>query len=196
MTPERWKAIETLFESCLALAPSERAALLENHAAEDPELVTEVAALLVEAEQTGRLEALLEAPARTAMEAMGALGPGDRVGAYRVEKLLGEGGMGKVFLARRDDEAFEQEVAIKLLPPGAAARGLRGRFLAERQILARLEHPHIARLLDGGTTDDGQPFLVMEYVDGDTLLDHCDRERLGIPERLCLFRRVASAVEH
>ncbi|MEM1181848.1 MAG: hypothetical protein AAGM22_26115, partial [Acidobacteriota bacterium] len=124
MTPQRWKAIEELFEACRDLAPAARRSWLEEFARDDADLVAEVESLLFEADRTGRLEAMLEAPARAAMEAVGALGPGDRVGPYRVERLLGEGGMGKVFLARRDDGTFDQEVAVKLLPPGAAARGL------------------------------------------------------------------------
>ncbi len=196
MTPERWKAIEALFDECLALGPAERRSRLETRGRSDPELVGEVEALLAEAERTDRLHGLVEEPARQALESLAELGPGDRVGAYRLESLLGEGGMGKVFLARRDDDEFQQRVAVKLLPPGAAARGLEARFRTERQILAGLEHPHIARLLDGGATEDGRPFLVMEHVEGERLTDSCDRRQLTVRDRLELFLQVASALEH
>jgi len=123
--------------------------------------------------------------------------PADRrIGPYRVLAELGQGGMGTVYLAERADAAFEKKVAIKIAHGGVASSSLGERFRDERHILARLDHPNIARLLDGGTTDDGQPYVVMEYVDGVPLDVHCDRRGLDVPRRLELFRLVCAAVQY
>ncbi len=119
---------------------------------------------------------------------------GERVGPYRVLRMLGEGGMGAVFLAERDDGQFEQRVAIKLVRRGLLSRNVQNRLRIERQILATLDHPNIAKLLDGGTTPDGTPYIVMEYIDGEPIDTYCDRNGLNINERLQLFRTVCSAV--
>jgi serine/threonine protein kinase/tetratricopeptide (TPR) repeat protein len=119
---------------------------------------------------------------------------GQRVGPYRILRSLGQGGMGEVFLAERADEQFQQLVAIKLVKRGLLSRHVQGRLLQERQILASLDHPNIARLYDGGTTSDGTPYIVMEYVDGEPIDLYCDRRRLTIEQRLRLFVTVCSAV--
>jgi eukaryotic-like serine/threonine-protein kinase len=119
-----------------------------------------------------------------------------RIGPYRVLRELGRGGMGVVYLADRDDGQFRRRVAVKLLRAAPDADELHRRFLAERQILASLNHPHIAQLLDGGITDGQMPYLVMEYVDGVPITAYCDRHRLGIRERLRLFQDVCAAVHH
>ncbi|MCB1057097.1 MAG: serine/threonine protein kinase, partial [Acidobacteria bacterium] len=216
MNPNRWREIEALFDECSALDPAERVAWLEAQGARDPELRREVEALLGYDEPSERLERIVqrsqeevflageERPGAGSSSGLGlvgarggdGLGPGDTVGAYRLERRLGEGGMGTVWLAHRDDDEFEQRVALKLVGSGGEARGWVERFRTERQILAGLEHPHIARLLDGGSTEGGQPFLVMEYVDGEELLAYCDRRKLGIHPRLELFLQVLGAVEH
>ncbi len=118
---------------------------------------------------------------------------GRRIGPYRLERLLGRGGMGSVFLALRVDE-FEKQVAIKLLRPGLSTSEVIQRFHHERQILANLDHPNIAKLLDGGTTEDGFPYFVMEYVEGEPLDRYCHRRGLSVRERLEMFRKVCSAV--
>ncbi|MEO1203071.1 MAG: serine/threonine-protein kinase, partial [Pseudomonadota bacterium] len=119
-----------------------------------------------------------------------------RVGNYRLVDLLGAGGMGNVYLAVRADEQYEQRVAIKLLHPGRRDRELIKRFVAERQVLARLEHPNIARLLDGGETDGGVPYLVMEFVEGVPVDEFCDHNRLSLTARLRLFQKICAAVEY
>jgi serine/threonine-protein kinase len=119
---------------------------------------------------------------------------GRLIGAYRVEARLGRGGMGAVYLGRRADEEYDQQVAVKLLHPGLASAGLARRFRSERQILARLDHPNIAKLLDGGTTEDGQPYLVMELIAGVRIDAYCDEHGLGVRDRLRLFREVCDAV--
>ncbi|MCG8454924.1 MAG: protein kinase, partial [Holophagales bacterium] len=120
---------------------------------------------------------------------------GRRVGAYRLLSMLGQGGMGAVYLARHEGE-YEREVALKLVLQGAGKAKVRQRFAVERQALARLEHPNIARLYGGGSTEEGLPYLVMERVDGLPVDRYCDTERLGIRERLGLFLRICAAVTH
>src|SRR5262245_56308988 len=112
---------------------------------------------------------------------------GERVGPYRIERSLGRGGMGEVFLAARADEQFQQQVAIKLVRRGLLSRHVQGRLKLERQILATLDHPNIARLFDGGTTTDGTPYIVMEYGDGEPIDIYCDSRNLGVEQRLRLF---------
>lgn len=119
---------------------------------------------------------------------------GTRVGAYCIDRLLAEGGMGSVYLAHRDDGVYRQQVAIKFLHPLWRHRDAKRRFAAERQILAQLQHPHIAQMLDGGTSDDGVPYVVMEYVDGLPITQFCREHHLGLKARLDLFRQVCSAV--
>ena len=119
---------------------------------------------------------------------------GERIGAYRVVRSLGQGGMGEVFLAERADEQYRQLVAIKLVRRGLLSRHIQGRLRLERQILATLDHPNIARLLDGGATPDGTPSIVMEYIDGEPIDTYCDRRNLSVEARLKLFQTVCSAV--
>ncbi len=119
---------------------------------------------------------------------------GESIGAYRIVRPLGEGGMGEVVLAERDDGQFRQQVAIKLVKRGALSRNVQGRLKAERQILASLDHPNIARLLDGGTTVDGTPYIVMEYIEGESIDKYCDSRKLPIEARLSIFRIVCAAV--
>jgi serine/threonine-protein kinase len=121
---------------------------------------------------------------------------GDRIGPYRILRTLGVGGMGEVFLAERADAQFEQRVAIKFVHGGAVAQGMLSRFKMERQILAQLDHPNIARLLDGGSTPDGSAYLVMEYIDGVAIDVYCDRHRLDVASRLRLFQTVCAAVHY
>src|ERR1039457_2797729 len=115
-------------------------------------------------------------------------------GHYRTIRPLGAGGMGAVYLAERADGQFQQTVAVKVIAPYAAGEAFRERFLAERQILAGLSHPNIAKLLDGGVTPDGTPYLVLEYVDGQPLDQYCDIRKMGIRARLELFRKVCEPI--
>src|SRR5271156_5645486 len=119
---------------------------------------------------------------------------GDRIGPYRVLATLGAGGMGEVFLAERADAEFEQQVAIKVVQGGAIGRAVQSRLKVERQILAQLDHPNIAHLLDGGTLPDGAAYLVMEYIDGVPIDTFCDTHQLDVPARLELFVTVCAAV--
>jgi len=198
MTPERWRAIEELYAVAHQRPPAERPAWLRANAT-NASVRQEVESLLAcAADGTGvaTFRDLIGAVSADALGTGGTLGPGARVGAYRLIRLLGEGGMGTVYLAQRDDEQFQKQVAIKVIRRGMDTPSAIERFRRERQILAHLEHPHVARLLDGGTTADGRPFLVMELVDGMPLLAWCDSRHASVAERLRLFRQVCAAVQY
>ena len=119
---------------------------------------------------------------------------GGRIGPYRILRKLGVGGMGEVYLAERADDQFEQRVAIKVVRGGVLTRGVQSRLKVERQILAQMDHPNIAHLVDGGELADGGAYIVMEFVDGIPIDQYCDRHLLDIPARLRLFQTVCSAV--
>jgi eukaryotic-like serine/threonine-protein kinase len=188
--PERRRQIEGLFEEALERPAAERAAWLASACHGDPELLEEVRALLAAHELAERL---FEPDA----EGAGAAEPtGERLGRYRIVREIGRGGMGVVYLGERADGQYQRRVAIKLIATTDAADPLHQRFLAERQILAGLDHPNIARLLDGDLTDDHRPYLVLEYIDGLPITTYCDRHRLSIEERLKLFLEVCAAVQH
>ena len=189
-----------LLAAALELPEKERTAFLSSACSEDRELRQEVDELLSMAPaahglfQNAAFEELGGGDDESAQQSTRDPVIGSAIGRYRIERLLGRGGMGAVYAASRGDEAYEQQVAVKVLHPGLESRGHAGRFLAERQILAVLDHPSIARLLDGGTTSDGRPFLVMEYVEGEPLDRYCETSRLTIPQRIELFRKVCEAV--
>ena len=121
---------------------------------------------------------------------------GRRLGPYQLIEEIGQGGMGAVYRAVRADDQYQKQVAIKLVRTGFETRFAKARFRSERQILATLEHPNIARLLDGGTADDGSPYFVMELVEGLPIHEYCDAHKLSITERLQLFRTVCSAIQY
>ena len=188
MDSDRWARVEALFDAALALPPADRDAFLDRETAADAALRDEVAALLEADAEAG---AFFDRAARDV--AARGLGPGDRVGPYRLTGVLGEGGMGTVYRAERADGAFERALALKVLRAG---RGDVRRFLAERRVLARLDHPGIARLYDGGLTDEGRPYFAMELVEGEPITDHCARLGLGVDARLALFGQVCEAVAY
>ncbi len=172
-------------------AATQRAAL-QNLGA-DSDTQAEVLRMLAPALGATRFS---DAVAQAAAQWLGSpLRPGDRLGAWTLVRPLGEGGMGRVFLAERSDGHYQQQAAIKLLLGWSGVPALE-RLTRERQLLARLNHPHIAKLLDGGTTSSGQPYLVMEYADGDTIDAWCTRQRLPLAARLALFMSVCDAVAH
>ena len=193
---ERWDRIENLFYASLDLEPSARAAFLRQACGEDVRLREEVASLLKSSEQTLNFarEAVLQLAHDQTDVAMPA---GKRVGAYELMSVVGQGGMGTIYLASRADDLYRQNVAIKLMNSGfAQAQSMRLRFGAERQILANLNHPNIARLLDGGITDDGLPYLVMEFVDGVPIDEHGPSTHLSTEGLLALFIQVCEAVDY
>ncbi len=201
MTPERWLKVEEIFQMALDLGPAERDRYVSSACA-DPALKQEVRLLLAQHESAGDL---LDEPLydQTGMPALTAFANEDvdpmigrRLGAYRIEREIGRGGMGAVYEALRVDHEFNKRVAIKLVKRGMDTDFILRRFRKERQILAALDHPHIALLLDGGTTDDGLPYFVMEYIEGLPLYRYCDTHELSIAERVKLFRAICDAVHY
>ncbi len=193
MTPSRWTEVRDALEAALKLPQQQRVGFLQRLETSDPELRTEVEALLAcEADADWVLPE--NAPAFDIPEESREVG--ETVGPYRIVREAGRGGMGVVYEAERCDGQFTKRVAIKFLPPGFAASGLTGRFLNEREILAQLEHPGIARMLDGGITDAGEPYLVMEYVDGVPLNVYARQAALSVSGRLRLFLDVCGAVSY
>lgn len=189
MTEERWQRIHEVFQAALEQPAAVRAAYLDEACAGDAVLRREVESLLEAAVQTGGFDRLAK---RFALEDTAAVPT--HIGPYRVEREIGRGGMGIVYLAVRDDDQLRQPVALKVFHAGTHRADLTARFLAEREILAQLDHPHIARLLFGGVTEDGLPYFAMEYVEGQPITDH--GSTLGINDRLQLFLDVCAAVQH
>lgn len=194
MDVARWHTVDRLFAEALDRPEAERPAFLAEVCAGDAGLRRELERLLAaDAEGCGFLESPPDELLRLTLddqEEGGSLGP------YRLLWRIGSGGMGTVYRARREDEHYEQDVAIKILRSNLASTQAFHHFVAERQILARLEHPNIARLYDGGSTDDGRPYLVMELVEGLPVDRYCDHHRLTIDQRLALFQKICAAVQY
>jgi serine/threonine-protein kinase len=191
---DRWRHVKAVFGDAIELDPSERAAFLDRACAGDPETRAEVASLLEAHERAG---GFIETPAVVTALAEGGAGAweGRLVGPYRIERELGRGGMGTVYLAVRADDAYRKQVAVKVIKRGMDTDEIVARFRRERQTLANLDHPSIARLIDGGTTADGLPYFVLEYVEGRPLDTYCEQQRLGVTARLRLFRAVCDGVQ-
>ena len=197
MTPERWQQVKGVLQEVLELAPQQRSTFLAEVCNGDQLLRLEVESLLAEehVEAGGFLDAPVEF--RDAFgENQGDYWVGRRIGPYEVIALIGEGGMGSVYRAVRADQQYEQQVAIKIVRRGLDTAFALSRFRAERQILANLDHPHIGRLLDGGATETGLPYLVMELIEGEPIDRYCNSHKLSIAERLQLFLLVSSAVQY
>jgi eukaryotic-like serine/threonine-protein kinase len=185
---DHWKRAEELFDKLVDRSPAERAAALREESGLDGDLIADVRSLLESYDASEAEER--KAEPRASAPAL------ERIGPYVVEREIGEGGMGAVYLASRADRQYEKKVAIKLVRSGAGTEALIQRFFTERQILAGMEHPNIARLLDGALTESGQPYLVMDYVEGTRLDVYCDQQELSLRERLELFRKVCAAVNY
>lgn len=192
----RWDKLNELFFAALDCEASQRSAFLDKACGDDRELREELESMLAVEEDTHALA--LES--RLLSNDASNLGPetliGTRIGPYRLEKLIGEGGMGEVYLADRDDDQYQQKVALKLVRPGYRNVELLTRFRVERQVLARLNHPNITRLLDGGIDNEGRPYLVMQFIEGLPITKFCDKNGLSIDERLALFSKVCDAVHY
>jgi eukaryotic-like serine/threonine-protein kinase len=192
MDPARWKKVKAVLEQAIERKAADRAHFLSDACSGDEQLLREVEELLDFEDQPSDP---LEIPAYTDLLAQTQTSlAGELIGNYRLIEEIGSGGMGTVYLAERADGEFKQKVALKLIKRGMDSHAIIRRFVHERQILATLEHPNIARLIDGGTTSDGLPYFVMEYVDAESILDHAVREDLDLAKRLDLFRKVCSAV--
>ncbi|MGH9722074.1 MAG: protein kinase domain-containing protein [Bryobacteraceae bacterium] len=194
MTPERWGAIKQVFQATLDVEPELRGEYLAKACGGDTSLKREVEALIVASGEAGEF---IEAPAVDAsLRNMVEEPAHQRIGPYELMEVVGEGGMGSVYRAVRDDGEFRMQVAVKLIKRGMDTDLLVRRFRAERQILAHLHHPNIARLLDGGVTDDGRPYFVMEFIEGTPIHVYVNERELHTFDRLRLFLRVCSAVHY
>lgn len=196
MTPVEWNAVKEILNSALECEPADRPTYLEQACGGDGALRRQIEALI---EADGQAWSLMEAPAAASSSLTAPTRlptSGERIGAYELLQEIGHGGMGVVYLARRADDQFDKKVAIKLARVGMGGDSMERRFRAERQIVASLDHPNIARLLDGGATADGRPYLVMEYVEGQPLGQWCDGRNLSTRERLEIFLEVCAAVQY
>ena len=198
MNTERWDRINQIYHNALEIDSTRRTEFLKDACDGDDILLQELQSLLSSHAQAG---AFIEQPAfLSAIERMteqeSASIPGRRIGSYEIVRALGEGGMGSVYLAFRADDHYRKDVALKVIKRGMDTNFILRRFRDERQILANLNHPNIAQLFDGGATDNGLPFYVMEYVEGEPIDAYCDARELSIHERLKLFLTVCSAVHY
>ena len=197
MNPERWQKVREVYEQALGVEGAERTALVDKACGDDDDLRREVESLLQYASSAD--SGFMKSPAVDLLEPVTAAARsrlGSRFGVYQILEEIGHGGMGEVYRACRVDGQYEKEVAIKMVRGGFDSSSLLHRFRQERQILASLDHPNIARLLDGGTTEDGVPYLVMELVVGKPIDEYCDEHDLGVNERLQLFSQVCAAVQY
>jgi non-specific serine/threonine protein kinase/serine/threonine-protein kinase len=199
---EEWRRVREVFEAALAQPPEQRDSFIAECCRDEPAIHDQVTALLATQERAG---GFLETPAGVLLGHFASghapadeLDPnvGHVIGSYSIESCIGHGGMGTVYRAVRDDDAFRKTVALKLVRSGRQSEYFERRFLLERKILAGLQHPNIATVLDGGTTDAGEPYLVMEYVEGQPITEYCAARAATIPERVALFRIVCAAVQY
>src|SRR5579884_1757390 len=196
-TPEAWRHARELLATLIELPEEERGRFLDSSCGDDLVLRRQLEELLQAHEATSAVDldrpdfvdGFEVGPFRVAHALIGR-----RIGAYRIEAEIAHGGMGTVYRAVRADDTYQKRVAIKLVDRAMLSRRSTELFRHERQILANLEHPNIARLLDGGTHEDGSPYLVMEFVEGETITRYCDTHRLSIEQRLALFQKICSAV--
>ncbi|MGI8837155.1 MAG: protein kinase domain-containing protein [Pyrinomonadaceae bacterium] len=203
MNAETWQQLKTLFHAALDLEPEDRAAFLAEACDGDGEVLTQVEKLLSAHDEAGLFlasPALVDAGVISSEEVVhatdGTNWVGQRIGPYEIIREIGHGGMGTVFLAIRADDQYRKQVAIKLVNRGMDTDLILRRFMMERQILANLEHPNIARLLEGGSTADGLPYFVMEYIQGQPITEFCDDRQFTNTERLELFREVCDALQY
>ncbi len=192
MTDPRWSQLQALFEKAVALSETERDAFLTEACGDDAELRSELEALL-RADTDNTHSGTGDSHLKTQDVSDNAL-VGSMIGPWRLLERIGSGGMGTVFLAERADGSFEQRVALKIVKKGMDTESVIARFRQERQILARLENPNIARVLDGGVTNDGRPFFAMEFVNGIPITQYCDQQGMDVRTRLRLFQQACNAV--
>src|SRR5262245_35241505 len=195
MNPARWDQIQEIFQSAVDLPPVEQRRFLDAACANDSVLRASLESLFYSDRAAGDF---IEYALREAGELLTREHGASEwmIGPYRIKRELGRGGVSIVYLAARADAQYDSTVAVKLIRRGMDSVDLIRRFRTERQILADLSHPNIAKLLDGATTEHGLPYLVMEYIDGLPITEYCNRFKLSIPRRLRLFRTVCSAVQY
>src|SRR5271166_5530412 len=190
-----WDRIQSIFLQAIDRRPEERSAFLDGVCEGDLDIRREVESLLAhdDSASDAQIAGALQDTTQSLLDSEENIGP---LGPWRVIKAIGRGGMGRVYLAARDDDQFRKLVAVKLVKRGMDTSDLLDRFRRERQILAQLDHPYISRLIDGGSTSQGQPYLVMEYVEGRPIDTYCNQEGLGLRDRLRLFLKVCEAVSY
>src|SRR5580698_914810 len=193
LSPDQWQALSPYLDQALAMTDDERAAWLSQLGVQDPALAAQLGALLDEHRVLAQ-EGFLENRGFALPNAAGLAG--QKLGPYTLISQIGQGGMGNVWLARRSDARFERQAAVKFVSIALAGRTTEERFKREGSILGRLSHPHIADLLDAGISSDGQPYLILEYVDGPTIDQYCDQHKLDLEARVRLFLDVLAAVAH
>lgn len=194
---EKWQKAKEIFQEAIGLDLIQRADFIEKASAGDELIKSEVETLLAASDEAG--DFIAESAFSVADFVENTPKPslaGKQIGTYKILQEIGHGGMGAVYLAERADAEFTKKVAVKLIKRGLNTDEIINRFRNERQILASLEHPNIARLLDGGTTEDGLPFLIMEYIEGLPLTQFCNEKNLSLNERLELFLNICSAVQY
>ncbi len=204
MSSGDWQQIWAIFEDAIALPPQDRPALLDQACGEDEKLRHAVEEVLA---ADGETDSFLDQPiahhggpggtrSREGVRPPRQLPRDTAIGPYRILRRIGQGGMSTVYLAVRADDAFKRRVVVKLIRPGMESEAIQQRLRTERQILASLDHPYVARLYDGGTTGPGLPYFVLEYVEGVAIDVFCQQNRLSVDERLTLFRKVCAAVHY
>src|SRR5215467_2210532 len=194
MPNEKRERIEEIFLQAADVPPSERTALLDRMCGGDAEIRMEVESLL-RADTTGSAVcAAIESEVASILNEPSLVDT--RLGSYRLLKEIGRGGMGTVYLAERADGQFRKQVAIKMVRPDMDTEFVLARFRRERQVLGRLDHPNIGRILDGGTATNGTPYFVMEYIDGGWITRYCESKALGVEERVRIFLHICSAVHY
>jgi serine/threonine-protein kinase len=203
ISAEQWARLTPILDAAFELPPDDRDAYVERACSHDPALRAQVDAFLAADTDAGDfLAGNADAYLPDIIGPIAGMAPtdeartGERIGPYKVVRELGRGGMGIVYLAERADGQFEQRVALKLIKRGMDSEVIRRRFFRERQILARLLHPGVSALLDGGVADSGQPWFAMEYVEGVSITTYAERRKLGVDERLRLFQEVCAAIEY
>src|SRR3954447_13165811 len=192
LSPEQWEVLSPYLDQALTLSTEECALWLQSLRAEKPEIADKLGGLLQEHRAANEEQYLEKGPALSLDHEVS----GQNIGAYRLISIIGRGGMGTVWLAERSDGRFERKAAVKFLNLALTGRGLEGRFKREGAILGRLSHANIAELLDAGVTAAGQPYLVIEHVEGEPIDQYCDQRRLSIDQRIILFIDVLAAVAH
>src|SRR6516165_3062051 len=195
MPNEKWERIQEIFLQAADVPPSERAALLDRMCGPDTEIRVEVESLL-RADTTGEsgVCAAIQSEVASMLDEPSLVDT--RLGSYRLLKQVGRGGMGTVYLAERADGQFRKQVAVKMVRPDMDTEFILARFRRERQVLGRLDHPNIGRLLDGGTASNGTPYFVMEYIDGDWITRYCKSQGLGVEQKVRMFLHICSAVQY
>ncbi len=198
MEPKRWRQLEEIFQSALELPEEQRESYIAAASGADEALHNELRDLLSAHVSSGSFleEPVVEGGISQLIREQEDDFKSRKIGPYRLLKKLGEGGMSRVYLAVRDDDEYQKLVALKVIPQDLDGEELRRRFRTERQILASLDHPNIAKLLDGGTTEGGAPYFVMDYIEGVPIDEYCSTSRLSVVDRLELFRTVCAAVQY